>query len=88
MDEIKASDPRQEKWHKIKHRLGILRRPLGVFFLILALLFVITPFTPGSMLFLLIGLELLDLRERVYDKLIRRKKRPSAAALGEGDDRI
>jgi len=76
VEEIKISDPRQEKWHKIKQRLGILRVPLGVFFLILAVIFAVTPFTPGTMLFLLIGLELLNLRERVYDKLKRRKKQP------------
>lgn len=78
MEEIKVSDPRQEKWYKIKKRLGILRAPLGVFFLVLALVFALTPFTPGSMLFLLIGLELLNLRERVYDKLMKRKKKLSA----------
>ena len=74
MEELKVSDPRREKWHRLKHRLGIFRIPLGVFFLILTLLFVITPFTPGSLLFLFIGLELLDLRERVYDRLVKMKK--------------
>ena len=49
--------------HRAKYRLGIFRIPIGTFFLIVTLFLIITPLTPGSMVTLFIGLELLDMRE-------------------------
>lgn len=66
-------DPKYEKLHRLKGKLGVFRIPLGVFLLLVSVLFILTPFTPGSWLFLLAGLELLNLREKVYDRLRRKK---------------
>lgn len=54
--------------HRFKRRLGILRIPIGILFLIFALFLIVTPFTPGSGVALFIGLELLNLREYIFDK--------------------
>ncbi len=44
------------------------KRTLGVILVVLGLISVLTPFTPFGIL-LLIGLELLGIRERVVDKV-------------------
>lgn len=47
-----------------------LRKVFGGIFLLLGLLFLITPFTPGSAVFIFLGLELLGLHFIFFDKII------------------
>jgi hypothetical protein len=66
---MEVHDPSHERFHRWKQRLGIFRVPVGVFFLLLAFFLIVTPLTPGSLFALFIGLELLNLREYLYDRL-------------------
>lgn len=49
------------------------KKPLGIFFLIIGIISVLTPFTPLGFL-VLVGLELLGLRERAMEKLNKIRK--------------
>jgi len=71
---MEIEDPKHSRIHYLKHRLGIFRIPLGIFFLLLAFILIITPLTPGSMFALIAGLELLDLREHVFKWFKRKQK--------------
>lgn len=57
-----------------KNRLGIFRIPLGLFLLLFTVFLVITPLTPGSLITLTAGLELLNLREKVFAWFKRRDR--------------
>jgi len=58
----------------------IFRKGLGVVFIILGLVALLTPFTPGSWL-VLIGLELLGIRMLIERKLLKEKHRAAIKNL-------
>lgn len=64
----------EDKIMALKNRLGIFRVPLGVFLLLVTLFLVITPLTPGSLITLTAGLELLNLREKVFSWFKRKDR--------------
>lgn len=54
-----------------KKRKNFLKRVVGVLFILIGFLALITPFTPGSWLFF-VGLELLGIRILLFEKFKKR----------------
>ncbi len=62
-----------EKAKKLAAKKPFLRKVIGTAFLLAGIVFLVTPFTPGSALLLFIGFEFLGLRFMFLDKMIGRK---------------